>query len=346
VSAEPAPVPGQTVLVTGASGMLGRGVAVRLVADGHLVRTLQRSASLVEGARDVRGSVTDPAAVAAAVEGCAAVVHLAAKVAVTGPEADYRAVNVEGTRTVLAAAARAGVGRFVHVSSPSVAHRGTSIAGEGAAPADPAAARGPYARTKAAAELLALAADTPGGMRVVAVRPHAVWGPDDAQIVGRVVARARAGRLPVLGSGAALVDTTYVANAVDALAAALRAPLASYGEAYVVTNGEPRPVAELVAGICAAAGLPVPTRHVPAGAARALGGALEALWATAHLSGEPPLTRFLAEQLSTAHWFDQRRTREALAWEPVVDLETGFALLTASLRPDAGPGAGRAVGAP
>ena len=315
------------VLVTGASGLLGRGVAARLVADGHDVRTLQRSPSRVAGAYDVAGSVTDPAVVRSAVRDRDAVVHLAAKVTIVGPVQEFEAVNVGGTRLLLDEARAAGVRRFVHVSSPSVAHHGRSLAGAGAGPADPERARGSYARTKAAAELLALAAHDPDGLLVVAVRPHVVWGPGDTQLVGRIVDRARAGRLPVLGAGAALIDTTYIDNAVDALVAALDADAGVYGEPYVVTNGEPRPVVELLAGICAASGVPVPRRHVPAVLARGAGSLLDAAWRTLPLPGEPPLTRFVAEQLSTAHWFDQRRTREALGWAPRIGLDEGLALL-------------------
>ncbi|KQY20727.1 nucleoside-diphosphate sugar epimerase [Cellulomonas sp. Root485] len=307
--------------------MLGRAVAERLVADGHDVRTLQRSPSLVTGAQDVTGSVTDPVAVRGAVRDREAVVHLAAKVTITGPFAQFEEVNVGGTRLLLDEARKAGVGRFVHVSSPSVAHVGRSLAGAGAGPADPGHARDSYARTKAAGELLALAADDPAGLRVIAVRPHLVWGPGDTQLIGRIVERARAGRLPVLGDGAALIDTTYVDNAVDALVAALHADVAVYGAPYVVTNGEPRPVVELLAGICAASGVPVPRRHVPAVLARGVGTVLDAAWRTLPLPGEPPLTRFVAEQLSTAHWFDQRRTREALGWTPRIGLDEGLARL-------------------
>lgn len=319
---------GRTVLVTGASGMLGGGVASRLVADGWDVRALQRRPSGVAGAADVLGSVTDPDAVARAVDGVDAVVHLAAKVDIVGPEQEYRAVNVEGTRTLLAATLAAGVPRVVFVSSPSVAHVGGSLVGAGAGPAEPAHARGPYARTKAAAELLALDADAPGH-RVLAVRPHVVWGPGDTQLIGRIVERARAGRLPVLGSGAPLIDTTYVDNAVDALVAAVVAPDDAYGAAYVVTNGEPRPVRELIEQICAANGVPLPRLRVPAALARGVGAGLDAAWAHLPLPGEPPLTRFVAEQLSTAHWFDQRRTRQALRWEPRVSVDEGIARLAA-----------------
>ncbi|BDZ47425.1 nucleoside-diphosphate sugar epimerase [Naasia aerilata] len=314
------------MLVTGASGLLGRATASAIRDAGHEVRTFQRRASGVQGAEDLRGSLTEPADVARAVAGMDAVVHLAAKVSLAGPPAEFAAVNVEGTRGLLNAARAAGVGRFVQVSSPSVAHSGDSLEGTDAESADPEHARGEYARTKAVAELLALEADAPD-FAVVAVRPHLVWGPGDTQLVARIVERARAGRLPLLGSGAALIDTTYIDNAASALAAALERADAVHGQAYVVTNGEPRPVAELLAGICRAAGVRSPAWSVPPGLARAAGGMVERFWRG---EDEPPMTRFLAEQLSTAHWFDQRRTRADLAWTPAVSLDEGFRLLAAS----------------
>ncbi|MDO8143638.1 NAD(P)-dependent oxidoreductase [Isoptericola sp. 178] len=325
-----------TVLVTGASGLLGSAVARALVARGVTVRTLQRRPSGVPGAEDVAGSVTDRAAVAAAVDGVDAVVHLAAKVSLAGDPAEFTAVNVEGTRTLLDAAERAGVQRFVQVSSPSVAHTGTSLVGVGAGPADPDRARGEYARTKAASELLALGRDRAGagrGLRVVAVRPHIVWGPGDTQLVERVIDRASSGRLPLLGHGAALIDTTYLDNAADGIVAALDRladqPSAVHGRAYVITNGEPRPVADLLTGICRAAGVEPPRWRVSAGLARVAGGAVEAVWRVRPGDDEPPMTRFLAEQLSTAHWFDQRETWADLRWRPAVSLDEGMRRLAA-----------------
>lgn len=329
------------VLVTGASGLLGSGVARVLVEAGNHVTTLQRRPSGVAGARDVAGSVTDAAAVEDALDGVDTVVHVAAKVSVSGPEEEFAAVNVEGTRLLVDAARRRGVRRLVHISSPSVAHAGSSIVGEGAGPADPVHARGPYARTKAAGELVALAADDPD-FRVLVLRPHLMWGPGDLQLTDRIVQRARAGRMPVLGSGAALVDTLYTGNAVEAVVAAVSAVDHTHGEALVVTNGEPRPVGELVRQIAVAGGAPEPARTVPAGLARRAGALIERAWernlfgvreaGIGSDDGEPPLTEFLAEQLSTSHWFDQRRTREVLDWTPGITLDEGLHRLAAYYR--------------
>ncbi|MFW0772966.1 NAD-dependent epimerase/dehydratase family protein [Paenarthrobacter nitroguajacolicus] len=314
------------ILVTGASGLLGGEVARQLLRQGHAVATFQRRPSGVDGVEDFRGSINDDAALRSAVDGAEGIIHLAAKVSITGPAAEFDALNVGGTRRLLRLAGAAGVRDVVYVSSPSVAHSGAAIVGLGAEQADPSHARGDYARTKAEAELLALAADRPD-FRVAAVRPHIVWGPGDTQLVERVLTRASHGRLPLLDAGAALIDTTYVDNAAAAIVAALHRMEHVHGRAVVVSNGEPRPIGELLAGICTAGGVAPPSWSVPGAAARAAGAVVEKLWTWAGRKEEPPMTRFLAEQLSTAHWFDQRATRELLDWAPAVSIDEGLARL-------------------
>ena len=322
------------VLVTGASGMLGRAVAQALIVRGDEVTVMQRRSSgrggaAALGCREMLGDITDQDAVRRAVRGQDAVIHLAAKVDVSGRWADYRAVNIDGTKNLLHAALNAGAGRFVHISSPSVAHAGRPLIGAGAQPAEARSTRGYYARSKALAEQAALQFNG-ADLAVMALRPHLVWGPGDTQLIARVVARARARRLVIVGSGAALIDTTYVTNAADALVAGLDRCTAAAGEALVISNGEPRPLAEIVARVCAAAGIDRRRPHVPYPVAWAAGATVDALWAVRTRigrPGEPPLTRFVVNQMGTAHWFAQQRTRAVLQWTPRVDLETGFAEL-------------------
>jgi nucleoside-diphosphate-sugar epimerase len=274
----------------------------------------------------VLADVADAESVRRAVAGHDAIVHLAAKVDAVGPWSEYAAANVEGTKAVVAACRAAGSARLVHVSSPAVAHVGQALVGAGAGAAQPAGARSHYARSKAMAERAALAGDS-SELAVICIRPHLVWGPGDTQLVERIVSRANAGRLFLIGSGAALIDTTYVDNAVDALVAALDAAPDVHGEAFVVSNGEPRTVLEVLARLCAAASVPGPRGRVPVVLAAGAGTVIEQVWNRLDRRDTPPLTRFLVEQLATAHWFDQRHTREALGWSPRVGLDEGFAEL-------------------
>ena len=317
------------VLVTGAGSMLMGATASALVARGDEVVCLQRRPLQLPGAPDavmVQGDVRDAADVLAAARGCDAVVHGAARVGVVGTWDDFRSVNVDGTANVLHAAQALGIERVVHVSTPSVAHAGHSLVGDGATPAVTGRSGAHYPESKALAERLALQAGA------VAVRPHLVWGPGDTQLVGRIVERARAGRLAMVGSGNALIDSTYVDNAASALVAALDAVqpgAACAGRAYVIANGEPRTVRELMEGICGAAGVPFEPRRVPLPVAKVAGSIVERLWPRFR-DDEPPITRFVAEQLGTAHWFDPRPARDDLGWSPHVSLDEGFARLRES----------------
>lgn len=311
------------VFVTGAGSLLMGQVAAALVARGDNVVCLQRRPLELTGVpaeATVQGDVRDMAAVMAAARGCDAIIHGAARVGVVGSWDDFRSVNVEGTANVVHAAQALGIERVVHVSTPSVAHSGHSLVGEGATPAVTGRSGAFYAESKAIAEIAALDAG------VVAIRPHLVWGPGDTQLVGRIVERARAGRLAMVGSGNALIDSTYVDNAVSALLAAvdaIRPGAACAGRAYVIANGEPRTVRELMEGICRAAGVPFEPRRVPMGVAKGLGAVVEAVWPHVR-DDEPPITRFVAEQLGTAHWFDPRPAQRDLGWTPHVTLDEGF----------------------
>jgi len=327
-------------LVTGGGGFLGGAVVDALLARGDEVVSIARGDYPALAARGVsvrRADLADPAAGAVlhdAARGCDVVFHVAAKAGIWGPAADYRRSNVDVTAAVLAACRRVGVRRLVFTSTPSVVHAGGDLSGGDESL--PYATHGTaYPRTKAVAERLVLAADG-AELATVALRPHLVWGPGDTQLVPRILARARAGRLRFPGDGRALIDSTYVADAAAAhLAAADRlAPgAACAGRAYFVTQGEPRAVMDLVNGILGAAGLPPETRTVPLPVAVAAGAVAEALWWALRRSDDPPMTRFLARQLATEHWFDTSAARRDLGWAPARTLDDGLDLLAADLAP-------------
>jgi nucleoside-diphosphate-sugar epimerase len=323
-------------LVTGGGGFLGGAIVRRLVERGDAVNVLARGeypALDAMGVEMFRADLADAAAVARAAEGCDAVFHVAAKAGVWGAYREYHRVNVEGTRNVVAACRSAGVARLVHTSSPSVVFDGRDMENVDESVPYPQRHEAAYPATKAEAERLALAADGPG-LAVCALRPHLIWGPGDNHLVPRIVARARAGRLRRIGREPKLIDSTYIDNAADAhlLAADALSVGRARGRAYFISNGEPLPVWELVDRILEAAGLPSVERTVPVWAARAAGATLEGIYRAAGIEREPPMTRFVARELATAHWFNIDAARRDLGYAPRVSIDEGLVRLSAALR--------------
>ena len=325
------------VLVTGGGGFLGGAVVRGLLARGDDVVSVARSdypELRVLGVRTVRGDLADPAVALRAADGCDAVVHVAAKAGIWGTPAQFERSNVEATLSVLTACRSLGIARLVHTSTPSVVHAGGDIEGGDETLPYATSFTSDYPRTKAIAERAVLAA-ADDSLATVALRPHLVWGPGDPQLTARILERARSGRVRFVDGGDAVVDTTFVDDAVTAHLCALDAlapGAACSGRAYFISSGDPRPLREVVNAILAAAGLPPETRSVPLRAAVAVGAVAEGVWRVLRRVDDPPMTRFMAPQLATAHWFDISAARRDLGYEPQVGLDEGFRRLAASLR--------------
>jgi nucleoside-diphosphate-sugar epimerase len=324
-------------LVTGGGGFLGGAIVRRLRARGDAVRSLSRRRYPeldALGVEQHQGEVADPTAVLRAAAGCHIVFHVAARAGLGGRYADYHRANVLGTENVLAACRTLGIPRLVHTSSPSVVFNGKDMEGVDESVSYPDHFEAHYPRTKALAEQAVLRANG-SGLATVALRPHLIWGPGDNHLVPRILARARAGRLRRIGRHSKLIDSVYIDNAADAhLLAAdrLRPGSVVAGKAYFITQGEPLPLWDLINHILHAAGLPPVTRSVPRSVAFAVGWMLETTYALLGRQDEPPMTRFLARELTTAHWFDIRAARRDLGYEPKVTLEEGLRRLGEWLR--------------
>ena len=319
------------LLVTGGGGFLGQALCRGLVKRGHEVASFNRGHYPqldALGVRQLRGDLADRDAVVAAAQGCDAIFHNAAKAGAWGSRESYHRANVVGTDNVLAACRAHGIGRLVYTSTPSVTHRATRPVAGGSADDVPYGEhfKAPYASTKTIAEKAVLAANGPE-LATVALRPRLIWGPGDAQQLPRLAQRAHAGRLRLVGDGSNLIDTTYIDNAAQAHFDAFDhlAPGASCaGRAYFISNGEPRPVREIVNALLAAVGAPPVTKTLPFPLAYAIGAACEAAWTLLPLRGEPPLTRFLAEQLATTHWYDMGPARRDFGYVPRVSIAEGL----------------------
>jgi nucleoside-diphosphate-sugar epimerase len=328
------------VLVTGGGGFLGSAIARRLVARGDVVRSFSRTHHTeleALGVTQLQGHLADFEAVSAAVAGCELVFHVAAKAGIWGRRRDFYATNVTGTESVLAACLRQGVRRMVYTSSPSVVFDGGDMEGAEERAPYPRHFEADYPRTKALAERAVLSANGTE-LTTVALRPHLIWGPGDNHLVPRIVARGRAGRLRRIGRTNPLIDSTYIDNVADAhLLAAdrLQPGSAIAGKTYFISNGEPMPLWDLVNRILAAAGVGPVTRSIPFALAYAAGWTCETLYRFVGWEWEPPMTRFLARELATAHWFNLSAARRDLGYEPRVSIEEGMRRLAEHLRGEA-----------
>jgi nucleoside-diphosphate-sugar epimerase len=160
-----------------------------------------------------------------------------------------------------------------------------------------------------------------------ALRPHLIWGPRDQHLIPRLIKRARAGQLRQVGDGKNLIDAVYVENAAAAhlLAAdALRPGSPVCGQAYFITNGQPVNCWNWINDILTLAGLPPVERRISYRAAYAAGAALEGLWTVLGRTDEPQMTRFLAAQLATSHYFDISAARRDFGYEPRVTMAQGM----------------------
>ena len=322
-------------LVTGGGGFLG-GVIVRMLRErGDQVRSFSRGPHptlAVMGVEQFQGDLADRDAVIKAAKGCDIVFHVAAKAGIWGSYRDFYQANVVGTENILAACRNNSIGRLVYTSSPSVVFDGNDVEGGDESLPYPARFEAHYPATKARAEQLVLAANSPE-LAVTALRPHLIWGPGDNHLVPRIIAKGRAGTLRRIGTRSNLVDTVYVDNAARAhlLAADKLSPGSSVaGSCYFISNNEPLPLWEMVNRILATADVPPVTRALSLKVACTAGWLCETVWGLLRLAGEPPITRFVAHELASAHWFSIEAARRDFGYQPEISIDKGLELLRQS----------------
>jgi len=318
------------VLVTGGGGFLGGAIVRLLVQRGDNVRSFSRSLySELEaaGVEQIQGDISNEKAVDQACQGRDLVFHVAAKPGVWGDYNDYYRTNVVGTRNVISACINHKVPRLVYTSSPSVVFNGSDMEGVDESAPYPDRFHAHYPKTKALAEQLVVRAASENLLTII-LRPHLIWGPRDNHLVPRIIKRAK--RLVRIGNGKNLVDTIYIDNAAEAhiLAAnSLQKKPEISGNIYFISQGEPIPVWEMINAILNAAGLDPVRRSIPHTIAWLIGAFMESFYYFFNLKGEPQMTRFLADELATAHWFDISAARRDLQYVPRVSTAEGLSRL-------------------
>lgn len=307
------------VFLTGGTGLLGSHLASWLIERDHEVVALHRQGAETDylvavGAELAQGDVCDPPeSLAEAMAGCTHVVHGAALVYAEGSWSRVRAVNVDGTRNVLTAAADAGVGAAVHISS--VAVYGTT-AGEvdENTPIDTEVPHNDlYARSKREAEAVARSIEVDRGLPVTVLRPAAVYGERDRLMTPAIVDMLRAPLVALFGPGDNTLPVVYAGNVASAIG--LAAEAGRGGETFDVGCDHPLTQRDLFTGFAAGLGrnprfLPLPSGLV-SGGARLLARLGVATPGAKHL----PIER-VARLALNDNPYPSRRIRRELGWDP------------------------------
>jgi nucleoside-diphosphate-sugar epimerase len=327
-------------LLTGASGFIGGHFAGRLVAEGRRIRCLVRSTSDTSrleplGVELVQGDLTSARSLTHAVSGCRYVLHCAAMVSDWATVGEIRRVNVRGTRELLAAAGKASVERFVHLSTTDV--YGYPGGREVEETYTPSRFRNWYAQTKLEAEHEVNRAAQATGLETVILRPATVYGPGSREVVGEMAKAIRSGHMVLIGRGRAVAGLTYVENLADAAMSALDHS-AAVGEAFNVTDGLSVTWREFLDDLADGLGAPRVKWSLPYAMASGLAFSLEhgyrLLRRATGLSTSPLLSRQAVHVLGRPQGFSNRKARTLLGWEPRMGYAAGLTATLAWLRDD------------
>ncbi len=323
-------------LVTGAGGFLGRYIVEKLLERGDTVRGLGRNKypELENvGVECFQADIQDKNAVKNACEGMDVVFHTAAIAGIWGAWKEFYEINTYGTDNVIAGCKAAGVPRLVFSSSPSVTFNGVDQCGVDESVPYATNWLCHYPHSKALAEKSVLAANDKDLM-TCALRPHLIWGPRDHHLIPRLIDRAKSGKLRIVGDGANRIDTVYVANAADAhLQAADQLQTGSpvCGAAYFISQGEPVNCWSWINEILRAVEITPVTKSISFRTAWNVGLAFEFVFKAIGIQSEPRMTRFLAAQLATSHYFDISAAKRDFGYSPQISNEEGMRRLVNSL---------------
>lgn len=318
------------ILVTGGAGFLGKAIVKRLVSRNYCVTSYSRGfyPELEKiGVKQIQGDLSHKKNIIDACSGMDGIFHVAAKAGVWGAYNEYYETNVKGTENIIEACLTHKIERLVYTSSPSVVFNGSDVEGGDETLPYPENYHAHYPQTKAMAERLVTEA-AKRGLKTISLRPHLIWGPEDNHLVPRIMARAE--RLARVGKENKLVDTIYVDNAADAHILAfdrLAENPGLSGNVYFISQDEPVPLWDMVNAILAAGGKKPVTRIAPAAVVKMAGIILENIYSLFRIKNEPPMTRFVAEELATAHWFNISRAKNDLGYKPGITTAKGLEIL-------------------
>ncbi len=316
------------VIITGATGFVGRNLTAALSEDGHHVLATGRSAAIGaelerDGVQFRPADLEDGERLHAVFEPADCVVHCGGRSGPWGRYHDHYRANVLGTRNVSAACRAHGISRLLFVSTPSIYFTGRDRFGVTESDPLPARQFNHYSATKLRAEQ-ELAGAAGEGLDVISLRPRALYGPWDGIFIPRIVRMARSRSFPLINGGTAQVDVTYIDNFVDAVRCCLHAPPEAWNEAYNISNGDPISVRDWFGGLLEAFSLPFRPRPVPAALARTGAAVMELAASLPWASGPPRMTRASVNYLAASMTMSLDKATQRLGYTPRIGNVEGF----------------------
>ncbi|MCB9092207.1 MAG: NAD-dependent epimerase/dehydratase family protein [Halobacteriovoraceae bacterium] len=261
-----------------------------------------------------------------------AVIHTAAKAGIWGEFEDYYSINFKGTINLLTLCHKYGVKYFVYTSTPSVVFGRKAIRGASEKVPYASAFLTAYAKTKSLAEKEVLNWNTET-LKTLAIRPHLIWGPGDPHILPRLVDKAKSGKLKIVGDGENLVDIIYVDNAawahIQALKKLISGELAG-GSSYFIGQERPVKLWSFINQLLKTQNVDPIEKSLSSRFCYLLGLVLEKVFKWFKLKNEPPMTRFVALQLSKDHYFSHQKAKQDFDYQVRVKIEEGLERLSAT----------------
>lgn len=324
------------VLVTGGTGFLGKRLAITLKELGYDVTATGRNTKAGQelenqGITFVKNDLSDEITTVAICKNKEYVFHCGALSASWGPYEDFYQSNVIGTKNIIKGCHTHGVNRLIHTSSPSIYAMNKDTFGVKETATLPKVKVNAYAETKYEAEKLIDAAYE-NGLPVISIRPRAIFGPNDSNILPRLLQANKEKKLPFIRGGKALIDVTYVDNVVTALLKCMNSPVETLGKTYNITNGEPMRFSTLVEQLFTKLDERIYRKDIPYPIAYSLASLLEFIAKIRRSDEEPMLTRTTVQMLGRSVTLDISKAEKELNYKPEISVADGIDAYVESIK--------------
>jgi nucleoside-diphosphate-sugar epimerase len=314
-------------IVTGATGCLGLNLTKQLVSDGYEVIALGRNKQLGQiikqiGAQFIRVDLQEKEKLKQIAQSSQVIFHCAALSSPWGRYQDFYSANVLGTQNVIEATPENA--RLIHVSSPSIYFNFKeqhNLKEDAVLPKKPANS---YVATKLLAERLVDRAHQEASLKVITLRPRAIFGPYDRAILPRLLNNEKNGILPLIGDGNNLIDISYVDNVVESMLLAAKADSQFFGKKYNITNDQPQTLIDIISMLFASLHKPFTPKFIPYSIAKVYAGLMEKLYSLPGITKEPRLTRYSAGVLCLGQTLNIDAAKKDLAYQPQISISEGI----------------------